>query len=273
MNDSQINDWRQSLPEDWTVRVRGEQGEQEIPLRDHPALAKYASKDEAVKALVHAQRMLGRRPEGYMPLPSEDDGQGWEEVWNALGRPESPAAYRLPDFDLPDGVEIREDLMEEFLARSHQLGLNEQQAAGLFEWFIPRVLDTMHEEGAEEERRSRQEMETLRSTHRGDMPKVLEQARQTALAVGGEELLDALEATRAGNRAAVISAFARMAPLVLEGRFKGRKGMNEGEASAQKLREMMRDPRYADPTRRDPEFVKRIEDGFRSLYPAEVGAR
>lgn len=269
-------DWRMTLPEDWTVRVRNDRDgeEREIPLREHPALAKYASKDEAVKALVHAQRMLGRRPEGYMPVPDEQaDEERWSEVWQALGRPDSPEGYELPDFDLPDGVEIREDLKEEFVSRSHGLGLNTQQAAGLFEWFVSRMMDVRHELESEEENASRGEMETLRSLHRAEMPTVLEQARQAAMAVGGEELLDALERTGAGNRAAVINAFARMAPLVLEGRFRGRKGLENGKMTPEKLREMMRDPRYSDPLKRDESFVRRIEEGFRALYPGEAGGR
>lgn len=268
-------DWRKSLPEEWTVRVRGDKddAEREIPLRDHPALSKYATKDEAVKALVHAQRMLGRRPEGYMPVPTGQDDERWQEVWQALGRPESPEEYELPEFDLPEDVEIREDLKTEFVERSHQLGLNGPQASGLFEWFVSRMMDVRHEMDGEEETLSRKEMESLRALHRTETPSVLEQARQAALAVGGEELLDALEQTRAGNRASVINAFARMAPLVLEGRFRGRKGLEDGEMTPDKLREMMRDPRYSDPLRRDPAFVQRIEEGFKALYPGEAGNR
>lgn len=263
-----IKDWRQSLPEDWTVRVKNENGEQDIPLRDHPVLLKYASKDEAIKALVHAQRMLGRRPEGYMPVPEQNaDDDQLQEIWNALGRPGSPQEYALPDFDLPEDLAIREDLRTEYLENAHALGLSDKQASGLFEWFITRMLDVQHQLEQEECECSRQEMESLRSLHRNDMPAVLERARQTALAVGGEDLLDALESTRAGDRAAVISAFARMAPLVLEGRFKGRKGVTDEILDRSRLQEMMRDPRYSDPIRRDADFVRRIEEGFRALYP------
>lgn len=50
-------DWRQALPEDLTAPGRDESGkEAQIPLRQHPALAKYASAEEALKALVQALR-------------------------------------------------------------------------------------------------------------------------------------------------------------------------------------------------------------------------
>ena len=83
--------WWSSLPEEWKVPQMGEDGqEREIALRDHPSLQKYGSKDEAVKALVHAQRMLGRRPEGYVPVPDSQDPEKMGELYAALGRPETP---------------------------------------------------------------------------------------------------------------------------------------------------------------------------------------
>ncbi len=54
---------------------------------------------------------------------------------------------------------------------------------------------------------------------------------------------------------------------MLEGRFRGRRGDMEQALSKERLEEMMRDPRYHDPLKRDSEWVRRIEDGFRSLYP------
>ena len=42
---------------------------------------------------------------------------------------------------------------------------------------------------------------------------------------------------------------------------------NSASASSEsQLREMMNDPRYYDSARRDPHFVKQVEDGFKQLY-------
>lgn len=43
-------------------------------------------------------------------------------------------------------------------------------------------------------------------------------------------------------------------------------GAPEPELTEGKLRTMMNDPRYYDPQRRDPEYVKKIEQGFTALY-------
>ena len=263
--------WQQTLPEEWTVKQTDEDGvETEIPLRDHPALTKYATKDEAVKALVHAQRMLGKSPEGYVRLPDEEDGpEDLAAFYGALGRPEGPDGYELPDMDLPDGFEVREELIAGLRQKAHELGLNPNQVSGLYEWFMPLALDAHHGLESEAGKLRETELESLRSVHRGDTPAMLDAAMRAAEVLGGQDLLAALDTTGAGDRAAVISAFAKIAPLVLEGGLRGStKGWGE-DLTIEQLREMMQDPRYKDPTRRDEKFVKKVNQGFELLYPGD----
>ncbi|MBN2140382.1 MAG: hypothetical protein JW718_05185 [Desulfovibrionaceae bacterium] len=266
------SDWRADLPKDWTVVHRDESGQEvEIPLREHPALAKYGSKDEAVKALVHAQRLLGKRPEGWVEVPGEDAGAEQREAFfAAIGRPESAEGYEFPDLDeLPEGFELNEELRGMFRDKAFELGLTPGQVRGLYEWFVPLNLAAAAEMDERGRRRRSEELEALRSVHRGETGRVLDDARQAALALGGEDLLGALEDTGAGDRREVINALARVAPLVLEGRIRG-VGQGQGRGlSLAKLREMMRDPRYCDQTRRDPEFVDQVVKGFEALFPGQ----
>lgn len=263
--------WQMTLPEEWKVRHMNDEGEEaEIALRDHPFLEKYPTKDEAVKALVHAQRMLGKSPEGYIRKPA--DGESSEEFdafYGALGRPEAADGYELPDFDLPDGFELREDMISGLREKAFELGLTPQQVSGLYEWFMPCVMDAHHSLEAEDRQMKDSELESLRSIHRGDMPEVLASAMRAAEAIGGPELLEALDKTKAGNRAAVISAFAKMAPLVLESGMRGSaKGWGE-DLTRERLQEMLKDPRFCDPVRRDKDFIKKVNDGFETLFPGD----
>lgn len=215
--------WQKTLPPEWTVKMAGQDGqEMDIPMSEHPALRDYATKDEAVKALVHAQKLLGKTPEGYVRIPAANDApEQLDGFYRALGRPDAPEEYELPHIDLPDGLEVEEAILEQFRTRAHQLGLIPQQVSGLYEWFLPVVLDTHHGIEAEKKRLQQSELQALRSVHRGETPRMLDAALRTAEALGGEELLRALDATRAGDRAAVVSAFAKMAPLVLESGLRG----------------------------------------------------
>ena len=264
-------DWRMTLPGEWTVKMAGEDGKaREIPLREHPALADYKTKDEAVKALVHAQKLLGKVPEGYVRMPGRDAApEEMAEFHAAMGRPGTEEGYEMPEIDLPEGFEVQEQLLAGFRHTAFELGLTPDQAAGLYQWFLPVVLDTHHGLEAENRKLRDSELETLRSVHRGDTPSMLDSALRAAEAVGGQELLDALNETGAGNRAAVISAFARIAPLVLESGLRGSaRGWGE-ELSREKLLEMMRDPRYSDPLKRDADYVKKVREGFQALYPGD----
>lgn len=268
------NRWQDSLPDKWKVKHVGEDGqERDIPLREHPSLKDYKTKDEAVKALVHAQRLLGKTPEGYIRIP--DDSASPDDVasfYASLGRPEQPTAYALPDFDLPEGFELQEEILDGFRYRAHELGLTPKQVAGLYEWFLPIVLDTHHQLENETSKLRESELESLRTVHRGDTPTMLDNALRAAEAIGGPELLAALDKTGAGDHAAVINAFAKIAPLVLES---GMRGSNRGwgeELSREKLMEMMKDPRYSDPHKRDKAYVKKVTEGFQQLYPGNYAA-
>ncbi|MGE4291376.1 MAG: hypothetical protein AB7E32_04110 [Desulfovibrio sp.] len=274
---NQEQGWWLELPAEWRAPLRGEDGmEREVPLREHPALRKYASKDEAVKALVHAQRMLGRRPEGYVRVPGTDAApEEQAEFRAALGLPEAPDGYGLPEVELPEGFELREELRNAYLTKAYELGLTPAQVSGLFEWFVPLNVEAAQELGSETERRRSGELESLRSVHRGETRSVLEAARQAALALGGEELVHALDETGAADRAVVVNALSRLAPVMLEGRFRFRDAGGVQGLTLNKLKEMMRDPRYQDPLQRDPEFVAQVTKGFEMLFPGkyEPGTR
>lgn len=263
--------WQKTLPEEWTVKQMGEDGtEKEVPLRDHPALKSYKTKDEAVKALVHAQRMLGKAPDGYVKVPAIEAGhEVLDAFYAALGRPDAADKYQLPEMELPEGYALNVEMLEGFRNTAHRLGLTPEQVSGLYQWFLPLVLDTRARLDAETELTREKELEALRAVHRGETPRMLDMALRAAEAIGGKELLAALDVTRAGDQSAVINAFARMAPLVLEG---GMRGSGSGwgeELSREKLRAMMQDPRYHDPLKRDPEYVKKVRKGFETLYPGD----
>jgi hypothetical protein len=253
---SEKRDWRQDLPEDWTVDWRGEDGvERSIPLREHPALAKYASKDEAVKALAHAQRLLGRR----------DQAPG--------GRPDKPEDYEFPDLPLDQDFEPDPDVLAAFRSQAYDLGLSAEQAAGLYAWFLPLNMRAAAELRDRTRAVREDELARLRQEHGGQASRVLEAARQAAMSLGGEELLEVLDQTGAADRAVLINALARVAPLVLEGSLRHQGADGPQALGLEELRSMIRDPRYHDPSRRDPSFVARVDKGFQRLFPGSYAGR
>jgi hypothetical protein len=263
-------DWRQTLPAEWTAPGRDAAGaEVQLPLREHPALAKYASKDEAIKALVHAQRLLGKKAE-----PSAGSLLSQGQCPEGQDCPASPADYQLPEIELPEDFALDEALREAFLAKAHELGLSDAQAGGLYAWFVPlnvqAAQDHVQQAQTDRQRARDRELAALRQVHGGAAAGVLEAARKAVLALGGKELMQRLEASGAADDARVIQAFARVAPLVNETALKGRDAAPAQGFTPQRLREMMRDPRYFDPSRRDEDYVRQVREGFDALYPGEL---
>jgi hypothetical protein len=245
--------------------------ETQIPLRQHPALAKYASAGEALKALAHAQRLLGRKTEPEGSLLSQGLSQGQSPAQDS--RPDSPEAYQLPEVELPEDFRVDEALKGAFLAKAHELGLSDAQAGGLYAWFLPLNVQGLHNHNVKAKTMRAQqrdrELSGLRQAHGGEALGVLESARKAVMALGGAALMQALEQSGAADNACVLQAFARMAPLVSESSLRGKNAGAAQSLTPQRLREMMRDPRYFDPSRRDTEFVRQVQQGFESLYPGE----
>jgi len=272
-------DWRASLPADWTAPGRDESGQEvQIPLRQHPALAKYATKDEAIKALVHAQRLLGKKGE---PGPAQAERSllsmtAPEASQNNQAAPPSPEDYQLPELSLPEDFRVDENMQGAFLAKAHELGLTDAQAGGLYAWFLPLNVQAcqQHQQAQVSSRvqRRQNQLGALRQTHGDAAHGVMENARKAVIGLGGEALLGVLEQTGAADDARVVQAFARIAPLVTEAGLRGQNAAPAPSLTPQRLREMMRDPRYYDPSRRDSDYVRQVQQGFDTLFPGEEPA-
>lgn len=266
-------DWRTTLPDSWKIKTRNEAGEDiEILLRDHPVLGKYPNKDEAVKALVHAQTLLGQRKDGAKrPGPDAKD-EDWAAYRAAQGVPEKPEEYDLglDKMELPldaDGKPaVNPDVVAQFQKTAHELGLSPEQVQGLANWFLPWNMAELQNGVARVQEIKQAEFQELRKTYGERTKQVLDDAHSAVLALGGDDLLRVLDETTAGNRRVVIDAFAKVAPLLGESKAKGTVATPATRLTEPELRAMMRDERYTDPMRRDPAFVKRVEDGFKALY-------
>lgn len=103
-------------------------------LRKEPSLQSIKSLDDLAKGYVHAQRMVGR---DKLPLPSaEDDVDGWNEVYNRLGRPEDPEKYDFGDLPVQEeaGYHIDKVYLAGYKKAAHANGLTSKQAKAMMEF-------------------------------------------------------------------------------------------------------------------------------------------
>lgn len=118
-------DWLASLPPDV------------IPEDLRPTAGQYASLGALVKGLRETKAALtGKIPEGMVQLPGKDSKPEVLAAFRkAYGIPESPEGYAIKKPENPEVAKFyNEDIAKQFLAESHRLGLNSQQAQDLINW-------------------------------------------------------------------------------------------------------------------------------------------
>lgn len=190
---NQAQTWRDTLPDE---------------LKASPVLAKYQDQTEALKALVEAQKLIGKRPEGVKVPDKDAKPEEVEQFYKALGRPDTPDAYAMPTVDgLPEGYGISPEVEQTARAALHGLGLNQNQFEGAMSALIG---NSMQELKKKEEFRVA-EYSAFTQEHGDKAEERLKMAHKGTLALGGEELLNALNTTGAGNYRVVYEAMAKYA--------------------------------------------------------------
>ena len=110
-------------------------------------LAKYRTLPDALKGLVEAQRLIGKRQEGMIKLPGQlkegateaekaAHAQSVAEYRKALGVPESPDKYILKPEQLPEGMEWSDDFGKRFSEVAHKHNIPPQAMHELVSEYI-----------------------------------------------------------------------------------------------------------------------------------------
>jgi hypothetical protein len=87
---------------------------------------------DALLSYQNLEKVFGADKAGRTILApkSDDDADGWNAIYNRLGRPESPDKYELPVPEGDDG-----SFAQSVAPVLHELGLTTKQAKGLAEWW------------------------------------------------------------------------------------------------------------------------------------------
>lgn len=197
---------------------------------------------------------LERRQSQRAMLPeAEVSDEQRQMLLDLLGRPGSADDYRIE----PPHALIEPD--PELNRRLHEAGFSQAQAQLVYELAAERLLPVVDQMVGEVE--ARRQVERL-ERHFGGLEPWGQTARQ--IRTWAEASLEpAVHAALGSSFEGVLALHQLMKaaePKLLDADGNGVLGLNEDS-----LREMMRDPRYW--RTRDPEFVARVTDGFRRLYP------
>ena len=103
-------------------------------IKEHPALATFKTVDDLAKSHLNAQQMIGREKIPVPPKEATLDSQEYGVIFDRLGRPSDPQGYVLPDLQLPAGAEAPPEMVKEFKAKAHSIGLLPAQVAELYKY-------------------------------------------------------------------------------------------------------------------------------------------
>ena len=248
-------DWRSALHED---------------LLDNPTLSNFKDINSLAAAHVNLKSHLGR-DKIAKPVTSDD----WNDVYNFLGRPESPDGYevKLPD-KIPEPIkaQFNDEALGNFRQKAHELGLNSEQASALVAWQAENLSGQFNAMQEQQGQSIEEGEKALREEWGRGYEQNVKFAHKAFEEYGGEELAALMDQSGLGNNPAVLKAFANiakstMADKDLVGAVEGAGRVLTPEEAQMEAKLIMSHPAYTD--RRHPEhagLVKKVQNLFEVAY-------
>lgn len=207
--------WYEGLPDD----VKG-----------HASVKKYATAEDAARAIISAESRLGVPADQLLRLPKAKDEKGWAELYDKLGRPKEAKDYGITP---PDGVAADPALMNGYLEAAHKAGLSKGQATALFAWYngAGEAMTTQAKEAAAQAQT--EATASLKSEWGQAYDERVRAAGDAAARFGGASLLKFVDESGLGSNPEYVKAWAAVADAVAEAGDKGlpdQKGRNTGGA-------------------------------------------
>jgi hypothetical protein len=187
--------------------------------RDDPNIAKFTELDALAKSYINATRMIGQDKVAVPNQNSTDDQ--WSEVYDKLGRPESPDKYKLEVNS--DVVPLDESAVKSFAENAHQLGLNNKQAQGILEFYKNSMEGSAQQSRIDTETAQANAEAELRKEWGRSFDENIKKAGAVAKANMSPEILDMQlkDGTRLGDHPTIIKGFANIANLMSEDKMIG----------------------------------------------------
>jgi len=201
--------WKEAIPED---------------LRNDPNISKFTELEALAKSYINATRMIGQDKVAVPNNNSTDDQ--WNEVYNKLGRPESPDKYKLEVKS--DVVPLDDGAIKSFAENAHKLGLNNKQAQGILEFYKESMEGSVQQSKVDTETAQANAEAQLRKEWGRAFDDNIKKAGAVAKANMNPQILDMelKDGTRLGDHPEVIKGFANIANLLSEDKLVGTESEN-----------------------------------------------
>lgn len=206
---------------------------------------KYSSGEDLAKAYKELESKLGGKEEDIRnKLLEEIQTEAFSD------RPDSSGDYQLPDI-VDDDLAVDNELLQWWSEHSFENGYGQEEFQKGIEMYAEAINGAQPDIEAE-------------SAKLGDNANDrIQAASMFANKFFPKDALPAIERMCESHEG--IIALEAVMEAMKDGSFAGAAQPTSG-VTEQSLREMMQDERYFNPAKRDPHFVKQVEDGFQQLY-------
>lgn len=146
---------------------------------------------DAIQSYTNLEKFLGADKAGRgLVLPKDDAGaEEWSQVYDRLGRPQSPDEYQLPVPDGSDGA-----FAQEAAGKFHELGLTAKQAEQLVSWFNEKSSGALSAQESQVAQSAEKQMSELQQEWGKDFDANIEAGRRATRQFGvQEEMLAKME--------------------------------------------------------------------------------
>ena len=173
-------------------------------LAKEPSLQSFKDQESLGKSYVNLVKKMGVPSEQLLRLPSED-GEGWDEVWNKLGRPEAHENYKFDN-----------EAVEGFSEFAHKHGLTQNQANEVLNG-LHGMLGAKEESEAEyHEQRATENLMELQQSWKHDFDKNAELASRAFMQFATPELAELFNETGIASEPEVVKFMHRIGNFLAE---------------------------------------------------------
>lgn len=208
-------------------------------------LGKYKSVDDLAEAYKSLESKIGAKEDDFRSKILEElQTEAYKD------RPASAGDYQLPE-SLDEETAVDNQLLKWWSDHAFENGYSQEEFEQGIEMYAQAVTGSQPDLQAEAKKL-------------GDNANTrIEAASAFASKFFPETALPAIE--RMCETHEGIIALEHIMAAMRDGSFSGETQRSEA-VNEQKLREMMQDERYHNPSKRDPHFIKQVEEGFRKIY-------
>ena len=175
-------------------------------LSEEPSLQNFDSVDKLAKSYAHLVKKMGVPADQLLRLP--EAGQPMDDVYNALGRPESHEEYNIGDYDPETTADFRQ--------LAHEIGLNNDQASVLFDTYVNAIAGQQEQEQEAFDQFEVENTQALQQEWGGNFDKNVELARRAFMNFATPEAVEIMEQTGLGNHPEILKVFSRVGELLQE---------------------------------------------------------